>query len=98
MGTVDYGDGRGQQSLALDPGKTFTLINVYPDDGNYIVNVTVSDSHGGVGSHSLTVVVNSVEPEVDAGSNRVEVLVVGLLCDAETGQLDWDDSTRARVR
>src|SRR5581483_12471170 len=58
--TVDYGDGSGQQPLALNPDKTFSLSHTYADSGQYTVTVTVADSHGGVGSDTLTVTVGNV--------------------------------------
>ncbi len=60
--TVDYGDGSGQQPLALNPDKTFSLSHTYADSGQYTVTVTVADSHGGVGSDTLTVTVGNVAP------------------------------------
>jgi len=47
--TVDYGDGSGVQSLALNPDKTFTLDHTYTTPGNYVVGVTIIDSQGGQG-------------------------------------------------
>jgi hypothetical protein len=60
--TVNYGDGSGTLPLALNPDKTFSLSHVYADSGLYTVTVTVTDSHGGVGSGSLTVTVGNVSP------------------------------------
>ncbi len=58
--TVDYGDGSGAQPLALNPDKTFGLSHMYTDNGAYIVTVSVTDDDGGVGSDTLTVIVNPV--------------------------------------
>lgn len=58
--TVDYGDGSGVQTLALNPDGTFALSHVYADDGVYIVTVTVTDDDGGEGSDTATVTVNPV--------------------------------------
>jgi hypothetical protein len=63
--TVDYGDGSGVQSLALEAGKTFTLSHVYADDGVYTVTVTVTDGDG-LGSDTLTITVNNMAPLVTA--------------------------------
>jgi hypothetical protein len=40
--TIDYGDGTGQQPLALS-GKTFTFTRVYTAAGSYTITVRVSD-------------------------------------------------------
>jgi hypothetical protein len=47
-GTVDYGDGTGSQSLALNADKTFSLSHHYARGGAYTVTVDVSDGtdHG----------------------------------------------------
>ncbi len=55
--TVDYGDGSGVQTLALE-GKTFSLSHTYADFGTYPVTVSVADKDGGVGSDTTTVAVN----------------------------------------
>src|SRR5262249_43969976 len=62
--TVDYGDGSGVQSLALNPDKTFSLSHVYADEGSYAVTVSVDDDDGGSDSTSATITVLSVPPMV----------------------------------
>jgi hypothetical protein len=47
--TVDYGDGTGPQSLALNADKTFVLEHVFGREGSFLVTVAVSDDRGGVG-------------------------------------------------
>ena len=65
--TVDYGDGSGVQTLALNVDKTFDLSHTYGDNGTYTVVVTVEDDDTGVGSDELVVTVDNVDPTVDAG-------------------------------
>jgi PKD repeat protein len=62
--TVNYGDGSGDQALALNPDHTFGLSHLYADNGPYIVTVTVTDDDGGVGVQTLNVLVANVPPTV----------------------------------
>lgn len=62
--TVNYGDGGGNQSLALNADKTFNLSHAYADNGVYTVTVTVVDDDGGSDSKSFVVTVNNVAPSV----------------------------------
>jgi hypothetical protein len=55
--TVNYGDGSGDQALALNADKTFNLSHTYTATGSYPVTVTVSDDDGGSGSATATVTV-----------------------------------------
>jgi uncharacterized repeat protein (TIGR01451 family) len=43
VGTVDYGDGGGPQTLTLTAGQTFNLSHVYAQQGVYQVSVTVTN-------------------------------------------------------
>jgi hypothetical protein len=43
---VDYGDGSGDQPLALRPDHTFQLAHAYGAAGNYTVAITIVDSQG----------------------------------------------------
>jgi len=63
---VDYGDGSGAQTLALN-GKQFNLNHRYTGNGPYTVTVTVSDEDGGSGSDSVQVNIDNTAPTVDAG-------------------------------
>jgi uncharacterized repeat protein (TIGR01451 family) len=67
-GTVNYGDGSGDQTLTLNPDKTFDLAHVYATSGTYTVTVTVADDDGGQGSDTVTVTVNT-PPTVSAGAD-----------------------------
>ncbi|MDH3715484.1 MAG: PKD domain-containing protein, partial [Gammaproteobacteria bacterium] len=59
--TWDFGDGTPPVSGTLTP------THVYPDDGAFVVTLTVTDDDGGVGSDTLNVVVGNAIPTVDAG-------------------------------
>ncbi|HET8627389.1 MAG TPA: PKD domain-containing protein [Thermomicrobiales bacterium] len=61
--TVDYGDGKGPQPLALN-GKGFDLDHRYIDAGTYTVTVAVTDGAGATGNGTLTVTVRNVAPQV----------------------------------
>ncbi len=67
--TVNYGDGTGDQPLALNPDKSFNLSHTSPDNGVFTVTVTVTDDDGGSGSDSLTLTVGNVTPVVGAGAD-----------------------------
>jgi hypothetical protein len=67
--TINYGDGSGNQPLALNPDKTFSLSHTYADNGVFTVTVTVTDDDGGSGSDTVQVTVNNVPPIVDAGAD-----------------------------
>ncbi len=64
--TVNYGDGSGDQPLALAADKSFALSHVYADNGSYEVTVRVTESgaDAAVGSASTTVTVSNVAPTV----------------------------------
>lgn len=53
--SVDYGDGSGQQPLAINQDKTFGLNHIYLKTGSFTVTVRVEDSNGGTGSASFPV-------------------------------------------
>ncbi|MCK4800156.1 PKD domain-containing protein [Candidatus Parcubacteria bacterium] len=100
--TVDYGN--GPESLTLT-GKDFSLSHIYPDNGDYIVTVNVSDNNGAIGTDTATVTVNNVAPVVEAVTVPVEpqsidtnIIVtsifsdVGVL-DTHTAEIDFGDGT-----
>jgi hypothetical protein len=72
-GTVDYGDGSGEQTLALKADKTFDLSHLYSDNGRYRVIVWIEDDDGGVGTDTVVVTVNNVAPSVTADNDAVTV-------------------------
>nr|MBC8281027.1 PKD domain-containing protein [Chloroflexota bacterium] len=59
--TVDYGDGTGEQALALS-GRNFTLAHTYPAFGTYVAVVTVDDGDFSDDSEAFTVSVTNVSP------------------------------------
>ena len=63
MATVDYGDGTGLQTLALN-GTAFTLSHIFADNGTYTINVAVTDNHGATGKGSQSVTILNVAPTV----------------------------------
>lgn len=73
--TVDYGEGDGPASLALNADNTFTLDHTYMENGTYFVTVVVSDGSEVTGlvlapvpiggSATIQVMVNNVAPVVD---------------------------------
>ncbi len=65
--TVDYGEGAGSQPLVL-VDKTFSLSNLYEQDGNYTVTVCVSDDDT-TSCDSLILTVDNVAPSVNAGAD-----------------------------
>jgi len=67
--TVDYGDGAGPQELGLAADHAFQLSKTYPDDGQFTVEVCVTDNDGAVGCGSLVVQVQNLLPVVDAGDD-----------------------------
>ena len=101
--TVNYGDGSGAQTLALNPDNTFSLSQVYEDNGNFNVTVTVTDDDGGSDSSSFSVNVSNVAPVVDAGDGQSAfagdtVDVLARFTDAGAGDthaatIDWGDGT-----
>jgi Tol biopolymer transport system component len=65
--TVDYGDGTGVQTLALNADKTFVLDHLYVP-GAYDLTVAVTDDAGATGSLMIHVVVGNVAPSVNLSS------------------------------
>jgi PKD repeat protein len=72
--TVDYGDGSGVQSLALNADRTFDLNHTFADDGIYTIAVTVVDDDGGSDTKTFTVTVGNVVPTISGvtGSEMVD--------------------------
>jgi DNA/RNA endonuclease G (NUC1)/PKD repeat protein len=64
-GTVNYGDGSGEQPLAVT-GTSFSLAHVYAATGTFAVTVTVSDDDGAQSTKTATVAVANVAPSVGA--------------------------------
>jgi hypothetical protein len=53
--TVDYGDGSGDHSLALNPDHSFGLDHTYSAPGTYTVTIVIDDSQGGQGQANFHV-------------------------------------------
>jgi hypothetical protein len=58
---VNYGDGTGDQPLALNPDKTFAVGHIFTATGSYAVKVTVIDDDGGASEATFTVTISAVE-------------------------------------
>ena len=95
--TVDYGDGSGDQPLALEVDTTFNLSYVYADDGVYPVTVKVTDDEGGVGSASFDVTVLNVAPTVVVTVDRTidadDLFSLTVADFNDLGTLDWHSAT-----
>ena len=59
-------DNNGSYEVSNTTGTISTA--VFPDDGNFTINVRVSDSRGGTDLDTTTVVVNNVAPVLDTGA------------------------------
>lgn len=101
---INYGDGTIENVVA-NPNGTVKGSHVYVDNGIFTVTVTVTDKDGGIGSDTLTVTVNNVNPVVGPISSPIDpqqitntVSVsspftdVGIL-DTHTAIWDWNDGT-----
>lgn len=60
--TVDYGDGTGAHALALNADKTFSLGHTYASEGKYLITVLVLDDDTGIGSATLSIVIDAADP------------------------------------
>src|SRR5207248_2036854 len=70
--TVDYGDGSGEQPVALPAGgKRFGLAHDYADPGVYSVTVRVTDDGGAAGRDTLRLTVVNLPPVVRAAVDPV---------------------------
>lgn len=102
--TVDYGDGAGVLSLALNNDKTFALNHTYVDNGAYTIEVCVSDD-GGMGCDAIIVSVANVAPTISSLSTPIGPMQVGIpvetsatftdpgVLDTHIATWDWGDDT-----
>lgn len=98
--TIDWGDGSGEQSLALGAG-TIATSRLYADDGGspFTVTVEVCDSTGLCGTDTSPVIVANVSPTVAVSSTTSAntVTVSGTYtdpgADMHTATVDWGDSS-----
>ena len=104
-GTVNYGDGTGNQPLTI-VGNTFQLNHVYADNGNYTVTITILDDDGTPGTDTLQITVNNAAPT--AGSAGNQTVAEGVLfnlptiafndlgtLDTHTAVINWGDGTNS---
>ena len=62
--TVDYGDGSGPQPGSIVGTECYGPSHTYSQDGDYDVTVRVTDSNGGVGSHSISIGLSNIGPTI----------------------------------
>jgi Ca2+-binding RTX toxin-like protein len=85
---VNYGDGTGDQPLALNPDKTFAFDHVYAASGTYTVRVRVTDDDGGSRQVSRNVSITAVDAtQADPEDPSRTMLVVGGTTGADLIQL-----------
>jgi protocatechuate 3,4-dioxygenase beta subunit len=104
-GTVNYGDGSGVQTLSLNSDKTFSLSNLYKDNGSYQVTITITDNQGAIGTKTVTITVNNASPSVGSitatpSPAHLNELVTANAAFSDLGVLDthtatwnWGDGT-----
>ena len=66
--TIDYGDGTVVGPAAVSGG-TVGLSHTYPENGSFLVRVTLTDDDGGDDTDTFTLTVENAPPVVDAGSD-----------------------------
>jgi PKD repeat protein len=103
--TVNYGDVAGVESLTLNPDKTFALNHTYLDDGDYAVEVCVSDDDSGIGCDMLTVSVANIAPVIETLLAPINPMQVGAtvetsavftdpgILDSHAATWDWGDGS-----
>ncbi len=65
--TIDWGDGTPPEPVVVDQGAGSGSLegsHGYGDNGVYNVTVAVTDDDGGVGSDTVAVIVNNIDPEL----------------------------------
>jgi PKD repeat protein len=65
--TIDYGDGTVIGPVVV-AGGTVPLSHVYPEQGSFVIEVTLTDDDGGDDTDVFTLTVENAPPTVDAGS------------------------------
>ena len=104
--TVDYGDGAGPQTLALDAGLGFTLAQAWPDECRRKIRVAVTNDRGETTSATLAVTVRNVRPKI-LGGGRARLAVGELFnrrcsftdpgADRWRGWVDYGDGSARRA-
>lgn len=101
--TVDYGDGSGAQALTISGG-AFAQAHTYANSGAFTVSVSVSDDDGDVGTDTVLITVNNVDPIVTASapanvvvgaSFAVSGSVSDVGADTLSGSVNFGDGTSA---
>jgi PKD repeat protein len=64
--TIDYGDGTVIGPVVV-AGGTVPLSHVYPEQGSFVIEVTLTDDDGGDDTDVFTLTVENAPPTVDAG-------------------------------
>ncbi len=93
--TVDYGDGSGEQTLALN-AKTFALSHVYANGGTFTVAVRVTDD-GGTHEDTLLVAVNAAPVAVGDAASTDEDTTLTLSQAAVKGNDTDADNTNPQL-
>ena len=99
---VDWGDGMIEPASVDQVSRAISGSHSYPDEGVYVVSVSVGDGQGGIDMKSFMVTVNNVAPSVGAGPDVTidEGQIVNLapaafvdpgILDLHTSVIDWDD-------
>ena len=99
--TINWGDGSSEAGTV--GAGAVTGSHVYPDNGSFIVTVTVTDDSGLSGSDSKLLVVTNAAPTVDAGADQTanEGATVSIAPtitdpgtnDTHTTTVNWGDGT-----
>ncbi len=98
--TINWGDGTTEPGTVVT--NTISGSHVYVDNGNYTVQVCVTDDDGGTDCDSFTAAISNVAPTVNAGGDQSadEGSAVSLLPatftdpglqDAHTAMINWGD-------
>ena len=100
--TIDWGDAT-QPTTIEDAASPIAASHVYSDGGTFSVAISVIDDDEGAGSGDLTVIVDNVAPEVDAGPGQsafvgdpitIESTFTDVgTADTHTATIDWGDGT-----
>ena len=70
-GTIDFGDGSPAEELELEEDKTFTHAHAWPEDGSYVVTVSITDDLALVGTSTAVATVDNAVPVISLGSAAV---------------------------
>jgi adhesin/invasin len=95
---IDFGDGRSQSLGSISAAQN--VVHVYSSAGQYTATATVTDTSGGSGSLSTTVIIGSLPITLSASPaaptvNSPVTFVVGGIGSAQVAQYNWtfDDGT-----